>query len=119
MYLRIVKSCYNSQMARKTIPLQLNEDQRSEPLLWEKKPTTLQRFVRRYQIILHCANGLSQDESGKRVGMSSPMVIQREKRFPCQELAGLQAAKLSGRKPYIRLQLRAKILHEATWRTLN
>jgi hypothetical protein len=33
-------------MARKTIPLQLTEDQRSELLLWERKPTTP-------QIVLH------------------------------------------------------------------
>ena len=101
-------------MARKTIPLQLTEDQRSELLLWERKPTTPQRLVRRCQIILHRANGLSQEESGKRVGMSRPTVIQWEKRFRCEGFSGLQEAKRSGRKPSISPQLRAEILHEAT-----
>ena len=55
-------------MARKTIPLDLTESQRSELFVLARKPTTPQRLVRRCQIILHRANGLSQQESGERVG---------------------------------------------------
>lgn len=65
-----------------------------------------QCLVRRCQIILHRANGLNQEESGKCVGMSRPMVIQWEKRFRRQGLAGLQEAKRSGRKPSTSSQLR-------------
>jgi len=101
-------------MARKTIPLDLTESQRSELFVLARKLTTPQRVVRRCQIILHRANGLSQQESGERVGISRPMVIEWEKRFRSDGLAGLQEAKRSGRKPSISPQLRAEILHEAT-----
>ena len=101
-------------MARITIPLPVTDTQHSELRAISGRPTTPQRIVRRCKIILHRANGFSQEDTAVQVQTSRQSVIKWEKRFRSHGLAGLQEAHRSGRKPSISSEVRAKILQEAT-----
>jgi len=79
-----------------------------------QRPTAIQRAVRRAQIILHRADGLSQTETARRVGVNRPVVVLWERRFGEAGLAGLSDAKGRGRKPSVALATKAAIVSRAT-----
>jgi transcriptional regulator with XRE-family HTH domain/transposase len=79
-----------------------------------QRPTAPQRAVRRAQIILHRAAGLSQAETARRVGVNRPVVVLWERRFGAAGLAGLADAKGRGRKPSVALETKAAIVSRAT-----
>ena len=70
--------------------------------------------MRRAQIILHRADGLSQAETARRVGVNRPVVVPWEQRFGAAGLAGLADAKGRGRKPSVALETKAAIVSRAT-----
>ena len=69
---------------------------------------------RRAWIILSRADGLSQVETSRKLGISRPVVIQWEQRFREAGLAGLADAKGRGRKERIDPRVREKIIVGAT-----
>lgn len=79
-----------------------------------QRPTATQRAVRRAQIILHRAAGLSQAETARRVGVNRPVVVLWERRFREAGLGGLTDAKGRGRKPSLALETKAAIVGRAT-----
>jgi transposase len=79
-----------------------------------QRPTTTQRAARRAQIILHRADGLSQAETARRVGVNRPVVALWERRFRAAGLGSLADAKGRGRKPSVALATKAAIVARAT-----
>src|SRR5262249_56468380 len=78
------------------------------------RPTPPRREAWRAQIILHRAEGLSQEETARWVGVNRPVVVLWEKRFMQAGLAGLADAKGRGRKPTIALATQSEILSRTT-----
>src|SRR5215469_15125743 len=101
-------------MGRPIRALAVSAVQRSELQALARRPTTPQRQVWRAQIILHRAEGLSQEETAQRVGVNRPVVALWEKRFLQAGLAGLADAKGRGRKPSIDLAIKGEIISRAT-----
>ncbi len=101
-------------MGRPIRALSLTETQRSELQALARRPTTPRREAWRAQIILHRAEGLSQEETAQRVGVNRPVVALWEKRFVRAGMAGLAEAKGRGRKPSIALLTKGEILSRAT-----
>lgn len=101
-------------MARPVRSLPITAVQRAELSRLVKRPTAAQRAVRRARIILHRAEGLSQDDTARRVGVNRPVVVHWEKRFREAGLGGLADAKGRGRKPSVALATKAEIISRAT-----
>jgi transcriptional regulator with XRE-family HTH domain len=66
------------------------------------------------RIILHQADGLSQQETARRVGVNRPVVSLWENRFLQAGLAGLADAKGRGHKPSIASATQGEIISRAT-----
>jgi transcriptional regulator with XRE-family HTH domain len=101
-------------MGRPIRALSLTPTQRSELQALARRPTAPRREAWRAQVILHRADGLSQEETAQRVGVNRPVVALWEKRFVRAGLAGLAEAKGRGRKPSIALATKGEILSRAT-----
>ena len=101
-------------MPRPIRTLGLTPSQRHELQAVVNRPTTAQRDYRRARIGLHRAEGLSQAETARRLGLSRAVVIKWERRFRALGVAGLADAKGRGRKPRIAPEVREKILVGAT-----
>src|SRR5215469_16796493 len=95
-------------MARPVRTLPITDVQRSALRVLAQRPTSTQREAGRAQIILHRADGLSQQETAHRVGVNRPVVSLWENRFLRAGLAGLADAKGRGRKPSIASATQAK-----------
>jgi transposase len=103
-----------ADMARPIRALPITEAQRNALRAVTGRPTSIRREAWRAQIILHRAEGLSQEETARRVGVNRPVVVLWEKRFMQAGLAGLADAKGRGRKPTIALATQSEILSRAT-----
>ena len=101
-------------MARPVRGLAITAAQREALQRLAQRPTATQRAVRRAQIILHRAAGLSQAETARRVGVNRPVVALWERRFREAGLAGLADAQGRGRKPSVALATKAAIVRRAT-----
>ena len=101
-------------MARPIRALPITDAQRSELQVLARRPTSTQREAWRAQIILHRADGLSQEETARRVEVNRPVVSLWEKRFRQAGLAGLGDAKGRGRKPSIAPATQGEIISRAT-----
>ena len=74
------------------------------------RPSAAHRDNRRAWIILNRADGLSQTETARKVGVRQSVVVQWEQRFRKAGIAGLSDAKGRGRKPRIASQIRGNLL---------
>lgn len=101
-------------MSRPIRALPITEAQRSALRALVGRPTSSQREAWRAHIILHRADGVSQQETARRVGVNRPVVALWEKRFAQAGLAGLADAKGRGRKSRIALATKGEILTRAT-----
>jgi transposase/transcriptional regulator with XRE-family HTH domain len=101
-------------MARAVHALAITAAQRAALQRLVQRPTATQRAVRRAQIILHRAAGLSQAETARRVRVNRPVVVLWEQRFRRSGLAGLADAQGRGRKPSVALETKAAIVSRAT-----
>lgn len=101
-------------MARPVCALDVDSEQRNELESLVRASTTPQRTVLRARIILACADGLSQAQAAKRVGVRRRIVNKWCGRFRKQGLAGLADAGGRGRKPSVSSERRAMILTQAT-----
>ena len=101
-------------MARSVRPLVVSPEQEAELRRVLNRSTSTQREVRRAQIILDRAAGLSQEQTAERVGVNRPVVALWEKRFQTKGLAGLTDAQGRGRKPSIAPDKRERVIVGAT-----
>jgi transposase len=101
-------------MTRPVRALPITAEQRATLQRLIQRPTAAQRAVRRARIILHRADGLSQAETARRVGVNRPVVVLWEQRFGAAGVAGLSDAKGRGRKPSVALETKAAIVSRAT-----
>ena len=101
-------------MARPVRGLEMDSDQRNELESLVRAPTTPQRSVQRARILLACAQGLSQQEVARRLGVRRRIVTKWCGRFRRVGLAGLADAGGRGRKPSLSEEIRALILTQAT-----
>lgn len=100
-------------MVRPIRALPITAEQRGALRRLVKRPAATQREVRRAQIILHRADGLSQADTARRVGVNRPVVGHWEKRFREAGLAGLADAKGRGRKPSVAAVTKGEIISRA------
>jgi len=100
-------------MAQSTAKLELSEQQRQELLRVVKASSSSQRDVRRARIVLLRAEGKSQEETAREVGVNRPVVGLWERRFRSHGLAGLKDAKGRGRKTSIAPQTVQRVVTEA------
>jgi len=101
-------------MARPVRGLDMDSDQRKELESLVRAPTTPQRSVQRARILLACADGLSQQEAARQIGVRRRIVTKWCGRFRKLGLAGLADAGGRGRKPFLSEESRAIILTQAT-----
>jgi transposase len=101
-------------MARPIRGLELDSDQRKELEALVRASTTPQRSVQRARMVLACADGCSQAEAARRVGVRRRIVTKWCGRFRKLGLAGLADAAGRGRKPVLPAERRAMILTQAT-----
>jgi transposase len=101
-------------MARPVRGLEMDSAQRKELEGLVRASTTPQRTVQRARILLACADGLSQQEAARRVGVRRRIVTKWCGRFRKRGLAGLTDARGRGRKPSLSEESRALILTQAT-----
>lgn len=101
-------------MARPIRTLSISSEQRRALRAIVNRPAPPHRDNRRAWIILNRADGLSQTETARKVGVRQSVVVQWEKRFRESGIAGLSDAKGRGRKPRIAPQIREKIIVGAT-----
>ena len=101
-------------MTRPVRTLPITDAQRSGLRVLARRPTSTQREAGRAQIILHRADGLSQEETARRVGVNRPVVSLWENRFLQAGLVGLADAKGRGRKASIAPATQGEIISRAT-----
>jgi transposase/DNA-binding XRE family transcriptional regulator len=101
-------------MARPVRPLSISPDQRRALRTILQRPTSLVRDERRARIILARADGLSQAETARTVGVSRTVVSHWEQQFATAGLAGLADAPGRGRKERIEARVREQIIVGAT-----
>lgn len=101
-------------MARPVLGLDLDSGQRRELEALVRAATTPQRNALRARILLACADGLSQEEAARQVGVRRRIVSKWCGRFRKLGLAGLADAGGRGRKPSLPAERRALILTQAT-----
>ena len=101
-------------MPRSIRALGLAAEQRRALLSVAGRPTAAQRDHLRAAIVLRRADGLSQADTARELGVSRASVIKWERRFRTAGLAGLADAKGRGRKPRIPPEVRERIILDAT-----
>ena len=67
----------------------LNDDERETLQRWARRPTTAQALALRCRIVLACADGGSNTDVGKRLGVHRSTVRKWRTRFIDQRLDGL------------------------------
>lgn len=101
-------------MPRPVRPLPVSPEQRRELRTVINSPTASYRQNRRAWVILNRGDGLSQERTAEKTGLSRQAVNRWESRFIQSGLAGLEEGRRSGRKPTIDVETRRKILSRAT-----
>lgn len=101
-------------MARPIRGLELDVEHRKELEALVRASTSAQRSVLRAKIVLACADGASQEEVARRVGVRRRIVTKWCGRFRKLGLVGLADAAGRGCKPTLSADCRALILTQAT-----
>src|SRR5580658_7949230 len=101
-------------MPRPIRTLDISSEQRRALRAIVNRPSVAQRDHRRAWIILNRADGLSQQQTARKVGLGRRVVIHWEQRFRQAGVAGLSEAKGRGRKEQIDPKIREKIIVGAT-----
>ena len=99
-------------MARPIRVLSISDAQRKELESIVSRPTASQRQAQRSRIILMRANGVSQEEVARTVGVNRPVVVHWEKRFRAGGLEGLNESRRTGRPPVLSEEIKAQIISE-------
>lgn len=101
-------------MARPITVLEMDQEQRGALTALAQKPTTPQRLAKRARMMLLRADGHSQSEVARRVGVRRTVVLNWEGRFRKQGLGGLEEKKRSGRPERLPVAIKKAIIEEAT-----
>jgi len=101
-------------MARPIRGLEMDSDQRKALEAVVRASTSSQRSVQRAKVVLACADGSSQAEVARQVGVRRRIVTKWCGRFRKLGLAGLADAAGRGCKPSLSEECRAMILTQAT-----
>jgi DNA-binding XRE family transcriptional regulator len=101
-------------MPRPIRPLVVSVEQQEELKRLIARSTATQREVRRARIVLARAEGRSQEQTAREVGVNRPVVAMWERRFREKGFAGLTDEPGRGRKPSIAPEIRARIIAGAT-----
>lgn len=83
-------------MSRPTVALVLSQPEREQLLTWSRRRKTAQALAIRARIVLHCAEGLSNNEVAARHAVSKQMVCKWRSRFVVARLDGLLDAPRPG-----------------------
>src|SRR5438132_11951743 len=92
----------------------MDSDQRRELESLVRAPTTPQRSVQRARILLACADGLSQKEAARQVGVRRRIVTKWCGRFRKLGLAGVADGRGRGVKHFLSEECRAMLATKAT-----
>ncbi|MCH0557317.1 IS630 family transposase [Streptomyces sp. MUM 16J] len=79
-----------------TVDVVLTDDERETLLRWSRRATSAQALALRCRIALACADGLSNTQVGKELGIHPTTVATWRKRFAAQRLEGLADEKRPG-----------------------
>ncbi len=101
-------------MSRTVQTLLLSDEQRLRLHQIVDAPSTAHRLVRRAQMILYRAEGLSQQQTAERVSVNRPVISLWERRFREGGVDGLHEAPRSGRKPVLSQHVKSQIITEVT-----
>jgi len=101
-------------MARPIRSLIISSEQRRALRSIINRPSAPQRDHRRAWIILNRVEGMSQEDTANKLGISRQVVVHWEQRFRKAGIAGLADAKGRGRKEGIAAHVREKIIVGAT-----
>lgn len=101
-------------MGRSIQVLEISAEQRRELRRVINRPSSPQRDVRRAWIILHRADGLSQQATAERVQVRRTVVGHWEQRFREKGVAGLADAPGRGRKPRLTAEQKQFVITHAT-----
>src|SRR5919197_207897 len=74
---------------RPTVRIVLSDDERQTLERWARRPTSSQALAVRCRIVLACAEGLSNVEAARRLGMHAATVSKWRGRFAARRLEGL------------------------------
>lgn len=70
-------------------PLNLNEEERAKLEIWARRPKSSQRLALRSRIVLGCAQGSSNQQVARQLGVTGATVGKWRERFRTQRLEGL------------------------------
>ena len=99
-----------SSLARPIETLALGCGERDELEKILVHPRTTKRRQKRIQLVLSRADGLSQEDTAKKVGISRVQVSYWEKRFRKRRISALFDSPGRGRKPWLDQRVKRKIL---------
>ena len=100
-------------MPRALPPLELSEDQKRELRKIGRKPTAKSSLVKRAQIILWAAEGRSNRQISKDIGLKAEQVSLWRKRFAADGIDGLEDEPRSGRPRKMTAKQRSRICETA------
>ncbi|RKS05160.1 transposase [Nocardiopsis sp. Huas11] len=92
-----VYGCGMSAPGPKLPPLELSDEERAELQRWIRRRKTAQDLALRARIVLACAQGLSNAQVRREVGVSAPTVTKWRQRFIAHRLDGLTDEPRPGR----------------------
>lgn len=100
-------------MARKIIPIEITDAQRSELMVMSRSLKMESRYVTRSKIILLSSDGKTMDYIVKETGVSRRVVNKWRQRFREFGMDGLKDAKRPGKNPQISPEQKAMVIQKA------
>lgn len=100
-------------MARKSVRIELNQEERKEIERKIRSHKIEKRYLMRMEVVLKALDGLTNKEISEKIGMSQMKVGKWRNRFAKYGIEGLQDASRSGRPLVYGHDVRLKILNKA------
>jgi putative transposase len=106
-------------MARKSVKFELTAEQGATLKMWAGSHRTQQRYMRRAQVILFSAQGLTLEEISARSGLNRTNCLKWRKRFAAEGVDGLKDKPRKGRPASITPWRRAQVVRLACEKPFN